>query len=216
MPQYQLTPQNWREWPPEFFDRSDPAPDGQFYDEPRKVVHIDMYAIQAVTNLYRELVPANGVLLDLMSAWRSHLPDEVKYQHVIGLGMNEEEMLENPQLNQILTHDLNLDPKLPFENETFDAALCCVSIQYLMRPVEVFKEVARTLKPGAPFIITFSNRCFPTKAINLWLSTDDRAHAQIVSLYFAASGMFEQITFRDCSAGEKFDPLYAVWAKKVG
>jgi SAM-dependent methyltransferase len=214
MPEYQLTAANWREWPPEFFDRENPAPDGQFYDEPRNVVHIDLYALQAVTTLYRELVPPNGVILDLMSSWRSHLPDDVKVARVVGLGLNEAEMRENPQLNQIITHDLNLDPTLPFEDASFDAALCCVSIQYLTRPVEVFKEVARTLKPGAPFIVTFSNRCFPTKAINLWLSTDDRAHAQIASLYFAASGEFEQITFRDCSPGSQFDPLYAVWGRK--
>lgn len=214
MPEYQLTPNNWREWPREFFDREDPAPDGQFYDEPRKVVHIDMYAIQAVTDLYRELVPASGVILDLMSSWRSHLPAEVKYAQVVGLGLNEEELRANPQLNTVLTRDLNLDPVLPFDNGSFDAALCCVSIQYLTRPVEVFKEVARVLKPGAPFIATFSNRCFPTKAIKLWFSTNDRAHAQIVSLYFAASGEFEQITYRDCSPGGKFDPLYAVWGRK--
>lgn len=214
MPEYQLTANNWREWPAEFFDREDPTPDGQFYAEPRKVVHIDLYAIQAVMNLYRELVPANGVILDLMSSWRSHLPDEVKYSRVVGLGMNEAEMHENPQLNEVVRHDLNLDPTLPFDDGSFDAALCCVSIQYMTRPVEVLKEVARTLKPGAPFIITFSNRCFPTKAIKLWRSTDDRAHGQIVSLYFATSGEFEQVTFQDRSPGAQFDPLVAVWGKK--
>lgn len=214
MPEYQLTAANWRDWPPEFFDRENPAPDEQFYDEPRNVVHVDMYALEAVKNLYRELAPPNGVILDLMSSWRSHLPDEVKYARLVGLGMNAEEMRENPQLSEIITRDLNLDPTLPFDDASFDAALCCVSIQYLTRPVEVFKEVAHTLKPGAPFIVTFSNRCFPTKAINLWLSTDDRAHAQIVSLYFAASGEFDQITFRDCSPGGQFDPLLAVWGRK--
>lgn len=214
MPEYKLSADNWREWPPEFFDRENPAPDGQFYAEPRQVVHLDLYAIEAVKNLYRELVPPNGIILDLMSAWRSHLPDEVRYERVVGLGMNADEMHDNPQLNKIVTHDLNLDPTLPFDNASFAAALCCVSIQYMTRPIEVFKEVARTLKPGAPFIVTFSNRCFPTKAINLWVSTDDRAHAQIVALYFAASGEFEQVTFQDRSPGSQFDPLYAVWGRK--
>ena len=127
-------------------DREDPAPDEQFYLEPRKVVHIDLYAIQAVTDLYRELVPANGVVLDLMSAWRSHLPTEVKYQRVVGLGMNVDEMADNPELNKFVVHNLNSGEPLPFENNTFDAALCAVSVQYLTRPVETFTEVARVLK----------------------------------------------------------------------
>jgi len=214
MPDYELRPDNWRHWPPEFFDREDPAPDEQFYLEPRKVVHLDLYAIQAVTELYRELVPPNGVVLDLMSAWRSHLPTEARYQRVVGVGMNEEELADNPDLNQFLVHNLNSGERMPFEDNVFDAALCAVSVQYLTRPVEIFIEVARVLKPGAPFILTFSNRCFPTKAVNLWLHTDDQAHTQIVALYFLASGQFADIVHQDRSPGLQFDPLYAVWGRK--
>jgi SAM-dependent methyltransferase len=213
--EYKLTPDNWRGWPKEFFECEDPAPDEQFYLEPRKVVHIDLYAIQAVTDLYRELLPANGIILDLMSAWRSHLPGEVKYQRVIGLGLNPEEMVDNPDLSEYVVHNLNTGERLPFEDNVFDAALCCVSVQYLQRPVETFNEVARVLKPGAPFILTFSNRCFPTKSINLWASTDDQAHAQIVALYFRASGQFDQLMYQDRSPGPQFDPLWAVWGRKV-
>ncbi len=214
MPDYELRPDNWHTWPTELFDRDDPTPDEQFYREPRKVVHIDLYAIQAVTELYRELVPPNGAILDLMSAWHSHLPTEVKYQRVVGLGMNEEEMADNPELSEFVVHNLNSNGPLPFEADTFDAVLCAVSVQYLPRPVETFMEVARVLKPGAPFIITFSNRCFPTKAINLWLHTDDKAHAQIVALYFLASGQFDNIVYQDRSPGPQFDPLFAVWGRK--
>ena len=214
MADYELRSDNWRHWPREFFDREDPAPDEQFYLEPRKVVHVDLYALQAVTDLYRELVPPNSVILDLMSAWRSHLPTEARYQRVVGVGMNEEELAENPDLDQFLVHNLNSDEPLPFEDNTFDAALCAVSVQYLTRPVETFGEVARVLKPGAPFILTFSNRCFPTKAINLWLHTDDQTHLQIVSLYFLASGQFDNIIYQDRSPGPQFDPLYAVWGRK--
>jgi SAM-dependent methyltransferase len=214
MPDYELRPDNWRAWPPELFDREDPTPDEQFYLEPRKVVHLDLYALQAVTDLYRELVPPNSVILDLMSAWRTHLPSEVKYQRVVGLGMNEEEMADNPELNEIVLHNLNSGEPLPFEDNTFGAALCAVSVQYLTRPVETFIEVARVLKPGAPFIVTFSNRCFPTKAVNLWLHTDDQVHTQIVALYFLASSQFSDVVYQDRSPGPQLDPLYAVWGRK--
>ena len=214
MPDYELRPENWRTWPAELLEREDPAPDEQFYLEPRKVVHIDLYAIQAITDLYRELVPPNSVILDLMSAWRSHLPAEVQYQCVVGLGMNEEELADNPELDRFVVHNLNSDEPLPFEDNTFDTILCAVSVQYLTRPVETFREVARVLKPGAPLVITFSNRCFPTKAVNLWLHTDDQTHLQIVALYFLASGQFADIVYQDRSPGPQFDPLYAVWGRK--
>jgi len=214
MPEYKLRPDNWRSWPQEFFRCEDPAPDEQFYLEPRKVVHLDMYALQAVTDLYRELLPANGTILDLMSSWRSHLPSEVTYQRVIGLGLNYREMADNPDLFKHVVHNLNLGEPLPFEDELFDAAVCCVSVQYLQRPVETFIEVARVLKPGAPFILTFSNRYFPSKAIKLWTSTDDLAHSQIIALYFRASGQFDQLMYQDRSPGPQFDPVYAVWGRK--
>jgi len=214
MPEYQLRADNWRTWPPEFFDQADPTPDEQFYVEPRKVVHLDLYAIQTVTNLYRELIPADSAILDLMSSWRSHLPTEVKYVRVVGLGMNAEEMIDNPDLTEHVVHNLNAGKPLPFNDAIFDTALCAVSVQYLTRPVETFREVARVLKPGAPFIVTFSNRCFPSKAIKLWLSTDDQAHLQIVAMYFAASGLFENVLYQDRSPGPQFDPLYAVWGRK--
>jgi SAM-dependent methyltransferase len=214
MSDFELRPDNWRTWPAELFEREDPAPDEQFYREPRKVVHIDLYAIQAVTDLYRELVPPNSAILDLMSAWRSHLPTEVKYQRVVGLGMNEEELADNPELSEFVLHNLNASEPLPFADHTFDAVLCAVSVQYLTRPVETFREVARVLKPGAPFIVTFSNRCFPTKAVNLWLHTDDQSHTQIVALYFLASSQFDNVVYQDRSPGPQFDPLSAVWGSK--
>ena len=214
MSDFELRADNWRMWPTEFFDREDSAPDEQFYQEPRPVVHLDLYALQAVTDLYRELLPPGGVILDLMSAWRSHLPTEVSYARVVGLGMNAAELADNPDLTEALIYNLNREARLPFEANVFDAALCCVSIQYLTRPVETFCEVARVLKPGAPFIVTFSNRCFPSKAVNLWLHTDDVTHQHLVALYFMASESFTDIHYQDRSPGAQFDPLYAVWGRK--
>lgn len=205
---------------PRYFDRADDSSDAAFYAQPRKVVHIDQCAIDAVTNLYREVLPAGGSILDLMSSWRSHLPTDVNYARVCGLGMNQEEMADNPQLSDWLVHNLNESPTLPFGNAEFDGVCCCVSIQYLQQPLVVFAEVVRVLKRNAPFMVSFSNRCFPTKAINLWRATDDRGHIDVVASYFAA-----QTTFRDCEQRsilptntneEHRDPLFAVWGFKEG
>ena len=200
---------------PRYFQRTDDSADALFYTQPRKVVHIDQGAIDEVTDLYRTLLPNNGSILDLMSSWRSHLPPEVSYQRVCGLGMNEEEMADNPQLTDSVVHNLNESPQLPFATDEFDGVCCCVSVQYMQRPVEVFTEVARVLKSGGPFIVTFSNRCFPTKAIHLWRATDDTGHLQVVEGYFAAVAQFgpaqTQIHLPSMIDTEHQNPLYAVW-----
>jgi hypothetical protein len=201
---------------PRYFRREDETPDPLFYAEPRLTVHIDDNAIAAVTEVYRELLPAGGVLLDLMSSWRSHLPAEVAYARVVGLGMNAEEMAENPQLDEHVVQDLNTDPVLPFPDNTFDGCCVTVSVQYLTRPVEVFREVNRVLKPAAPFVLTYSNRCFPTKAVAVWRASSDQEHAQIVAAYFHQSGHWGEVYAQDRSPRRPHytDPLYAVWAWK--
>jgi SAM-dependent methyltransferase len=147
-------------YPAAYFERQDPSDDARFYDFPRKVVHIDDGAIAALGQAYAELLPRSGLLLDLMSSWRSHLPPELEGAdglEVVGLGMNAEEMADNPALERFVVHDLNREQTLPFQTGLFDGAMCAVSVQYLTRPIEVFAEVARVLKPGAPFVISFSN-----------------------------------------------------------
>lgn len=211
MPDTILRPDNYDQWDPRWFEKDDRSSDAGFYVMPRKVVHIDDHAINAVMQLYRELLPSNGAVLDLMSSWRSHLPKDVTFSRVAGLGMNAEEMRDNPQLTEHAVQNLNLNQTLPYADGEFDAAVCCVSVQYLQKPVEVFREVSRVLKAGAPFIVTFSNRCFPTKAVNLWRATDDAEHMQLVAIFFAAAGAWQDITMRDRSS-RKGDPLYAVWA----
>ncbi|MGH3087767.1 MAG: class I SAM-dependent methyltransferase, partial [Rubrobacteraceae bacterium] len=162
--------------PPEAFRRYDEAPDEEFYGFPRFVTHIDDAAIAAVTQLYREFFPPGGAVLDLMSSWVSHLPPEIEYSRVSGLGMNEEELEKNPRLGDFVVHDLNADPRLPYDAAEFDGCGICVSIDYLTRPVDVLREVGRVLKPKAPLIITFSNRCFPEKAVAVWHTLDDAGH----------------------------------------
>lgn len=201
---------------PHYFRRYDESPDAQFYAEPRFTVHIDDGAIAAVTAVYRELIPDGSSVLDLMSSWRSHLPPEKKYAGVVGLGMNAEEMADNPQLDEYVVHDLNVEPRLPFADGTFDAVVVTVSIQYMTRPVEVFSDVHRILKAGGVYVLTYSNRCFPTKAIAAWLATNDQQHANVIATYFHGSGNWGEVYAQDRSpqSGVYSDPLFAVWARK--
>src|ERR671915_1571680 len=143
--------------PAKAFRRYDEAPDEEFYKTPRLVTHIDELAIAAVTQLYREFFPAGGQILDLMSSWVSHLPEEVHYGRVVGLGMNEVELRRNPRLDECVVQNLNRDQKLPFGNAEFDGVGICVSIDYLTDPIPVLREVGRVLKLETPVVITFSN-----------------------------------------------------------
>src|SRR5206468_8610791 len=140
----------------------DESDDRQFYELARKVVHIDDAAIAALGRLYGDVLPGGGRLLDLMSSWRSHLPPGLAAE-VVGLGLNAEEMADNPQLSRHVVHDINDTPRLPFVDEEFDGAMCAVSIQYVTHPLRLFREVRRVLRPGGPFVVSFSNRCFFTK-----------------------------------------------------
>ena len=201
--------------PPAAYEREDESPDAQFYDTPRKVVHIDDRAIAALGRLYEEVLPAGGRLLDLLSSWRSHVPDRFDAE-VVGLGLNAEEMGDNPHLSYHVIHDVNREPRLPFEEQFFDGAMCAVSIQYVTHPVAFFAEVRRVLRPGAPFVVTFSNRCFPTKAVAVWLNTTDAHHVELVQAYFEAAGGWTKPVADNRSPGPEGDPLYAVWARRLG
>lgn len=200
--------------PPEFFQRQDPQPDELFYEEPRYVTHIDDATIEAITALYREIIPPGSRVLDLMSSWISHLPTDVSYEHVAGLGMNEQELASNPQLNHYIVHNLNDRPELPVPDDSFDFVINAVSVQYLTRPTEVFASIRRVLKPGGLSIVAFSHRLFPTKAVSVWqqLNRDDRA--RLVASYHVLAGGFDEPMFVDRSP-EDADPLWAVIAKKT-
>ena len=199
-------------FPTEFFRRMDGTDDEAFYIAPRFVVHIDDGAIQKVGEIYARLLPQGGTVLDLMSSWRSHLPDHVHPSRVLGLGLNRPEMEDNPALTEIIVHNLNRTPILPLGDSEFDGVVVTVSIQYMTRPVEVFREVARVLKAGAPFIVTFSNRMFPTKAVAIWHSLDQYDRVRLVWRYFQESGAFENMDVIDRSAptDPPTDPIWAV------
>ena len=200
-------------FPPGFFDRADPTDDARFYVPDRLVTHIDDGAIDAVGVLYEEL-GLHGDVLDLMSSWVSHF--RVAPRRLVALGMNARELAANPQATEWLVRDLNTDPVLPFDDASFDAVTCCVSVDYLVRPVEVFREAARVLRPGAPLVITFSNRCFPTKAIRAWLMTDDHGRVDIVRRYFACASEFDEPAHAlRTPLASRGDPLWAVWAERA-
>ena len=202
---------------PKFFSREDEGDDALFYAEPRLVVHIDEHAIAALGDYFATVLPQNGVILDL-SSWRSHLPEALPIRKLVGLGLNPTEMAENPQLSESVVHDLNSDPELPFEDGSFDAALVTVSIQYMIRPVEVFNQVNRVLRDGAKFHVIYSNRMFSTKAVWIWRALDDVRREQLVSSYFVQSDGWEAIQATDISPKLDFhsDPLYSVAARKMG
>ena len=202
---------------PEHFARVDESPDPLFYDFPRKVVHIDDAAIAAVKQFFREVLPPDGVVLDLLSSWRSHWPEEFPKQRLVGLGLNAEEMADNPDLDESVVHDVNADPRLPFEDGVFDAAVLTVSIQYLTKPIEVFREVNRILKPGGLFAVIFSNRMFPTKAVAVWRALDDAQHFKLVNSYFHYAGNFVDLVNQDRTppAEDYTDPVYVAMARKA-
>lgn len=198
-------------FPDGFFDRSDATEDARFYAVPRLVTHIDDEAIDAVGVLYEEL-DLTGSVLDLMGSWVSHFrrsPAEL-----VVLGMNEHELGRNQAATGIAVKDLNVDPSLPFPDQRFDAVTCCVSVDYLIRPLEVFDEVHRVLRPGGLLVLTFSNRCFPTKAIRGWLYSDDQGHVAIVAEYFRRTGPWRDLEVQRRTPPEhRGDPLYALWAR---
>lgn len=198
------------ELPSTAFLKVDIASDELFYTEPRFVTHIDGNAIAAVTALYRELFPPGGVILDLMSSWISHLPRNIAYGEVIGHGLNEQELAANSQLTRSFLQNLNADPSLPLATDSVDAAAICVSVQYLQNPIAVLRDLARILKPGAPVAISFSNRCFPTKAVVIWQELDDEAHAKLVALYLERAGFAPIETRALVPPSRGFDPLWAV------
>lgn len=200
-------------FPPGFFDRADGSTDAHFYSWPRLVVHIDDAAIAAVGKLY-EALGISGDVLDLMSSWVSHFRRAP--ERLTALGMNARELAANEDASARVVHDLNAQPALPFASASFDAAVCCVSVDYLVRPVTVFRDVARVLRPNGLFVCTFSNRCFPTKAIRGWLAASDDEHCGIVAEYFRRAGRFGgPVVERRTPAAHHGDPLFAVWSRSV-
>jgi SAM-dependent methyltransferase len=205
-------------FPPGFFDRADDRADGVFYTPSRLVTHIDDAAIAAVGDLYAELsidgsAPGPRRVLDLMSSWVSHF--RTPPSELVVLGMNADELAANPAATERVVHDLNADPRVPLPDADVDAVVCCVSIDYLTRPIEVLADVGRVLRPGGPLAITFSNRCFPTKAVRGWLATDDDQHGLVVAELVRRTRLFDEPRVELRTPWGIGDPLYAVTATRL-
>ncbi len=208
------------------FVRTDEKNDGMFYTTPRMVQHIDDKAIEVITGLHDRFLRPGMEILDLMSSWQTHIPANRNLKRVAGLGMNREELENNPHVTDYRVHDLNEEPNLPFADGSFDLVICSVSVEYLIHPFVIFREVARVLKSGGFFVVTFSNRRFPAKTIRIWESLHEFERMGLVTEYFLGSGRFENIgTFSmrglPRPATDKYfpnqttsDPVYAVWGIK--
>ena len=196
------------------FIRLDDTSDELFYQTPRFVTHIDDPACAALTDYYATHLQNGDRILDLMSSCVSHLPHDLSPRTVIGHGMNAEELRANPQLDDYFIQNLNKNPVLPFERDSFDACLIAVSVQYLTDPVRVFSEIGRVLSLGGRLIVSFSNRMFPTKAVAIWRSLDDVGHQNYVSVCMKQSGKFCAAEMADLSPRSRFsDPLFSVVGK---
>jgi len=205
------------EWPYTAQDlaRSDETDDGIFYQSARLVTHIDDAAIQALSEYYATVFKDGEDVLDICSSWISHYPKDFKGGNVVGLGMNEYELSQNNVLDSYNVKDLNVDPTFPYEDASFDKVTCVVSVDYLTKPKEIFAEIGRVLKPGGMGILSISNRCFPTKAWNLWLRTNDLEHVFIAGSFFHYSGLFEPPSCNDISPFPgRSDPMYIIKAVK--
>ena len=162
----------------------DASEDKLFYAYPRFVTHVDEGFIQQLTDLYRDRLKPNTRILDMMSSWVSHLPQEMEFAHVEGHGLNTEELARNPRLDHYFVQDLNENPQLPLKDQDFDAVLNAVSVQYLQYPEAVFAEIYRILKPGGVVIVSFSNRMFYQKAIQPWREGSEASRVELVKSYF--------------------------------
>jgi len=211
------------------FTREDERDDTEFYRNERFVSHLDSLALETVEEIIGSLVRTkNAVILDLMASWDSHVPPSVKPAEVIGLGLNEIELAENTSLSRYVIHDINKDPQLPFEDNTFDAVICTVSVDYMTQPVEVFREIGRILKPGGLNLMIFSNRMFPPKAVKVWKEATEPERILLVEDFFKQSEVFGKIhTFisrgkprpkddKYAHMGIPSDPVYAVYSRKPG
>lgn len=216
-------PNNWP-YGPRSFARMDESDDARFYDAPRFVTHIDDGAIAAIRTFYGALFAqapqGEYSVLDTCSSWVSHYPTDLNAKRVAITGMNEAELKRNRQATDYTLKDLNKDPTLPFEDGTFDFVTNVVSIDYLTKPRQIVTELHRVTKPGGVAIFSFSNRCFFTKAIAIWIAdmNDGPGHCRIVADYFRFSpdGGWKDIRCVDISANPgRSDPMWVVTAVKV-
>jgi len=211
------------------FSRLDESDDSIFYSRDRFVQHLDSLALSTVEKIIQELViEKTPAILDLMASWDSHIPPTIQAETVVGLGLNRNELARNEALTDWVYHDLNKDPSLPFPDNTFDVVLNVVSVDYMTKPFDVFREVNRILKPGGLFLVIFSSRLFEQKAVKIWRQSSERERILLVEEFFTRDGTFTRPQLftskgkprpkddKYAHLGIPSDPIYAVYAEKKG
>ena len=211
------------------FSRLDESDDSIFYSRDRFVKHLDSLALSTVEKIIQELViEKTPAILDLMASWDSHIPPTIQAETVVGLGLNRNELARNEALTDWVYHDLNKDPSLPFPDNTFDVVLNVVSVDYMTKPFDVFREVNRILKPGGLFLVIFSSRLFEQKAVKIWRQSSERERILLVEEFFTRDGTFTRPQLftskgkprpkddKYAQLGIPSDPIYAVYAEKKG
>lgn len=202
--------------------RQDDADDARFYTQPRLVHHLDGACRQQVRALYGRFLAPGSRVLDLMGSWDSHLPEDLPDLFVAGLGMNSAELAANPLLAERVVKDLNQRAGLPWGNAQFDLVVCTASVEYLLQPHAVLAEVRRVLRPGGRCVVSFSDRWFPAKAIQVWGQLHPFERSALVLSLFQSAGFTDLHTesLRGLARPEddKYadqrayaDPLFAVW-----
>ncbi len=211
------------------FTRENEEDDMIFYSLDRFVNHLDSLALSTVEKIIGSLViEEEPVILDLMAGWNSHIPGTLTPAKVVGLGLNRNELERNKDLTEWVLHDINHEFHLPFQSEYFDIVLNTVSIDYITRPIDLFREVGRVLKPGGLFLVIFSNRMFPEKAVKVWRESSEDERVILVQEFFDEAGIFENPSVfvskgrprpkddKYAETGLPSDPIYAVYSDKKG
>lgn len=201
------------------FRRYDETTDGEFYSSPRYTRHIDDDAVKALTKFHTKFFKNGDDILDLCASIESYVPPFLQ-TNIIGLGMNEDELKANSRLSSWNICDLNIDPKLPYKANSFDFVICALSIDYLTKPLDVCEEIGRVLKPNGQVLISFSDRVFSTKAVQMWMGSSNEDHIYIVASYLHYCHKFADIQVDDISPrriGNSLsgDPLYVISAKRA-
>ena len=213
----------------EAFSPLDTSDDRDFYSRDRFVNHLDRLALSTVEKIIGTLVIEEApVILDLMAGWDSHIPSGLHPSRTVGLGLNENELKENKALTEYVLHDINREPLLPFRDDTFHIVINTVSVDYMTKPIQVFRDVGRILKPGGLFLVIFSNRMFPKKAVKVWRESSEEERVILVEELFKAAACFEHPTYfvskgRPRPKEDKYasmnlpsDPVYALYAERTG
>jgi len=149
----------------------DAGSDEFFYVLPRFVNHAGDEARAELADFHSAVLPnsGEGAVLDLCSSFTSHYPKGYRAQRCVALGLNPLELLANPSKTEFRVQNLNTNPSLSDDDGTFDVVTLSLSVDYMTKPLQLFAEIHRVLKPGGIATMAFTNRCFQGKVVRRFL-----------------------------------------------